>query len=549
MHPRTRRWIRVTAVLVVAQIAASLFLPRGFILTAVSDLVCALLMLSVAMTFARNARLSRGRLRKVWILLSSCAALWLADECAWLFYDVVLRKPMPVMFPGDAVLFLAGVPTLAALLLRPHLEPSRQSLRFGMIDFLQLILWWIYLYAYLVLCWQYVGSDPAAYNQNYDSLYLVEILAQVGVLCLLILQSSGPWRRYYALFLGAVAFNSLSVFAADRAIEIGTYYGGSWYDTPFVGSLAFFVVVALRGRRLKPVPENDKDPSYATWMANLAGLAVLSLPVIVVVSLIQHSGSPEVTRFRVTITAITLFLMAALVILKQRRLHQELKRTNRILEEASMTDPLTGVRNRRFFSATIEGDVAQVLRAFHTGQDRTRRDLVFYLIDMDNFKEVNDHYGHQAGDRVLVESARRIESVIRDSDVLLRWGGEEFLVVSRLTDRREADALAVRVMQAIRTDPYQVAPTHRIRRTCSIGWAAFPWQEDDLEEMGYEDVLNQADRALHQAKRAGKDQAIGMTPLLAHAHAMAGLRRDVDSTLSRPAPRKDPASLHVSSMR
>ena len=548
MKQSPKLWIGASASLVLAQIAATVLLPRGFALTAVSDLVCSLLMFSLVLAFAKNARLSRGRLRNVWILQAVCCSFWLIDECGWMFYDILLRRPMPEMFPGDAVLFLAGVPTLAALLLRPHLEPSHHSARLGVIDFLQLILWWVYFYAYLVLCWQYISTDSAAYNRNYDWLYLVEILAQVGVLALLLKQSKGEWRRYYLLFLCAVAFNYLSVLAEDTAIEAKVYYGGSWFDTPFVASFLVFMLVAVRGRGLGPLPEGEKTDGYAVWMANLAGLAVLSLPVIVVASILNVSAPPEVVRFRVAITALTMFVTAALVILKQRRLHQELKRTNRYLEEASMTDPLTGVRNRRFFSVTIEGDVAQTLRSYHEGNNRTARDLIFYLIDMDNFKEVNDLYGHHAGDCVLVETARRVESVIRDSDVLLRWGGEEFLVLSRSTDRREADALAVRIMQAIRTDAYAVGGAQRIRRTCSIGWAAFPWREDDVHEMGYEDVLNQADRALHQAKRAGKDQAIGMTPLLAHAHAMAGLRRDSDLMPARTGQRSE-ASLQFSSMR
>jgi len=524
-------------------------LPRGLGLTAVSDFVCASLLLTLILAFAQNAASSRGRLRSVWILQAVCCSFWLADQGGWIFYDLILRKPMPEMFPGDAVLFLAGVPTLAGLLLRPHLEPSHQSVRLGVIDFLQLMTWWLYFYAYLVLCWQYVSSNATLYNRNYDALYLGEILVQAVVLALLLRQSAGSWRRFYALFLGVVLFNYLSVQAENLAIERGTYYNGSWYDIPFIASFALYVVVAIKGHDLKPVPESPKNLGYGSWMANLAGLAVLSLPVIVVASVVNRSAPSPVVHFRVTITAVAMFVTAALVILKQRRLHEELRRTNKVLEEASMTDPLTGVRNRRFFTATIAADVAQTLRAFAEGQDRSRRDLVFYLIDLDNFKEVNDLYGHQVGDRFLVETARRIQSVIRDSDVLLRWGGEEFLVVSRATDRREADVLAVRVLQAIRTDPFAVGSSHRIRRTCSIGWAAFPWREEDVLEMDYEEVLDQADRALHQAKRAGKDQAIGMTPLLAHAHAMANFHRDADMHTHRPAHRFEPEGLQISGLR
>jgi diguanylate cyclase (GGDEF)-like protein len=82
--------------------------------------------------------------------------------------------------------------------------------------------------------------------------------------------------------------------------------------------------------------------------------------------------------------------------------------------------------------------------ALTDNHDQRTRDLFFYLIDADNFKEVNDRYGHDVGERVLVEMARRISSAIRHSDVLVRWGGEEFLILSRYTDRREAKTLSAR---------------------------------------------------------------------------------------------------------
>ncbi len=153
-----------------------------------------------------------------------------------------------------------------------------------------------------------------------------------------------------------------------------------------------------------------------------------------------------VADFRVLVTLTTMFLMALLLFIQHRRLNQELRRTNLVLQEASLTDPLTGLRNRRYFSATIESDVSQALRSHADGRDPHTRDLVFYLIDADNFKEVNDQYGHDVGDKVLVEMAHRLSSSIRHSDVLVRWGGEEFLIVSRYTDRAEAELLAQRVL-------------------------------------------------------------------------------------------------------
>ena len=142
----------------------------------------------------------------------------------------------------------------------------------------------------------------------------------------------------------------------------------------------------------------------------------------------------------------------------------------------------------------------------------SERDLIFYLIDLDNFKKVNDRYGHDSGDRVLIEAARRISAAIRNSDLLVRWGGEEFLVVSRRTDRRQAGILAQRVLDAFRSGPFAIGTPDEVHQTCSIGWAAFPWLEEDAEAVNHERVLKFADRALYRAKKAGKDQAIGMIP-------------------------------------
>ncbi len=264
---------------------------------------------------------------------------------------------------------------------------------------------------------------------------------------------------------------------------------------------------------LLPTPETAADESYGSWMASLAMLAVLSLPIMALYALLDHRLPREVSSFRVLVTLATMFLMAFLLFIQHRRLNTELRRTNVVLQEASLTDPMTGLRNRRFFSATIEGDVSQALRSHSDGHDRHTRDLVFYLIDADNFKEVNDQYGHDVGDKVLVEMARRLSSSIRHSDVLVRWGGEEFLIVSRYTDRADAELLAQRVLSAVADTPIHLGGSvEAMYRTCSLGWAAFPWFVDDPRAMSYEEVLTLADRGLHQAKALGKNRAVGILP-------------------------------------
>ena len=511
MRSRFSPWICAVAGLTILQIAATVVLRPGTALTAVTDSVSVLLFLTLLLNFAAHAVSGRGRMRSIWTLLALGWAFWLADECVWMFYDLALRRPLPAMFPGDVLLFLSGVPVLAALLLRPHIESSAQGIRLGRLDFLQLMLWWLYFYVYLVMCWQYVHYDAVPYNRNFDRLYLLQFL--IVVICggVLFGQARGSWRRFYVVFFAAIIFTYLSVMVQNRAIESGVYYGGSWYDIPFAASLAFFAFVAGWGRQMTPGVETSADRKYASWLSGLAAVAVLSLPVMAAYAVLDRSVPPEIASFRVLVTLVTMLIMSTLVFAKLRRLHIDLIETNAVLQHASITDPLTGIRNRRFFSETIEADVARSLRAFTTGQDAAARDLIFYLIDLDNFKKVNEGFGHHAGDRVLTEAAQRINSVVRTSDVLLRWGGEEFLVISRFADRNQAEILALRVTQAMRQAPFVIGDDVCLRQTCSVGWAAFPWNLDDPAALGYEAVLEQADHALGEAKRAGKDRAIGMT--------------------------------------
>lgn len=195
---------------------------------------------------------------------------------------------------------------------------------------------------------------------------------------------------------------------------------------------------------------------------------------------------------------------------------EALAQVNRELEQMTLTDPLTSARNRRFFQATIGSDVSQAVRAYSTPdptRTRRNRDIVFYLIDADHFKEINDRYGHDAGDQMLIDLTTRISSAIRYSDVLVRWGGEEFLVVSRFCERKEAATLAARVLSAVAGEPFKIKNAGvSLHRTCSIGWAAFPWNVDSPVDVSYEEVLALADRAMYKAKASGRNQAVGALP-------------------------------------
>jgi diguanylate cyclase (GGDEF)-like protein len=132
---------------------------------------------------------------------------------------------------------------------------------------------------------------------------------------------------------------------------------------------------------------------------------------------------------------------------------------------------------------------------------------VFFVLDVDHFKRVNDTFGHAAGDHVLAQVARALQAGSRASDVVARWGGEEFLVVSRFVDRRQAPATAERIRAAVAAHATRLPDGRTVRVTCSIGFAALPGPPET--PFDWEQAVALADRASYAAKRAGRDGWVG----------------------------------------
>jgi predicted signal transduction protein with EAL and GGDEF domain len=113
---------------------------------------------------------------------------------------------------------------------------------------------------------------------------------------------------------------------------------------------------------------------------------------------------------------------------------------------------------------------------------------------------------------VLVQIAQRLTRLVRESDFLIRWGGEEFLVVFRAAERNEGALLAARILKAVNSMEFDLGNERRLARSCSVGWAAFPWLPPACSDLPVDEVLRLADRGLYTAKQQGRNQAVGMVP-------------------------------------
>ena len=188
------------------------------------------------------------------------------------------------------------------------------------------------------------------------------------------------------------------------------------------------------------------------------------------------------------------------------------------LRELSFTDGLTQVHNRHFFSSIIDTEISSAQRRSDPrtpSEPGRNRDLVFFMVDLDHFKEVNDTWGHAAGDRVLKETALRLQESVRTSDLVVRWGGEEFLILCRDTELAEASVVAGRILWIMQEAPFWLDGTHSTRRTCSVGWASLPTSSPELHEViTHQVAIDLADRALYLAKEAGRNRAVGVELLV-----------------------------------
>ena len=190
-----------------------------------------------------------------------------------------------------------------------------------------------------------------------------------------------------------------------------------------------------------------------------------------------------ITLFDVTDTAIS---------------HREVQQAHADLEELSHRDPLTGVFNRRFMESELDKEFQRVAR--YGGK------LSVLFLDLDFFKKVNDTYGHQAGDQVLIEVTQRINDIVRTSDCLARYGGEEFAIMLPETGITGGLIFANRVREVIEKTPV-IYEEHTIPVTASLGLSEYCAGINSFDAL-----LDQSDKALYVAKKQGRNRVVCYLP-------------------------------------
>ncbi|MBN1602357.1 MAG: AAA family ATPase [Chitinispirillaceae bacterium] len=197
----------------------------------------------------------------------------------------------------------------------------------------------------------------------------------------------------------------------------------------------------------------------------------------------------------------------------------QLKNANNKLMELSLHDPLTNLHNRRYAYEIINEFASKFIKNKSYARNiDNKRDLSLknnilgiFLIDIDHFKEVNDSFGHHSGDNVLVTFSNTLSKLIRMDDFIVRWGGEEFLIILNNTKPDYLKMFAKKILQTMQNTPIQISEKQTIFKTCSLGYVEMPLDSEAPELLTLEQAINLSDYALYRAKERGRNCAAHFT--------------------------------------
>ncbi|HVV21101.1 MAG TPA: diguanylate cyclase [Pseudonocardiaceae bacterium] len=424
-----------------------------------------------------NVPAGRGRLP--WYFLGASQVVYAcADMCFYVAHNILGDQAFPALadplYLGHYPLVVVGL----ILLIRSR-TPGRDLaslLDAATVAVAAALLSWLYLIG------PQARADSPVLVKVVSCAYPVMDLAMFAVALRLIL---GPGRRPASFLL--LAGNLLAIFTADTLYVMqqlnGTYQTGNFLDAIWLcGNLA------LGAAALHPTVTRVADRASAEDMrltrfrlAVLAGAALIAPATLIVqYSMGRLRDVPVIAAACAVLFMLAVARLAGLVA-DQRQL--------------ATTDVLTGLRTRRFFGAQLPHQLARARKAGTS--------LAVLIVDVDHFKSINDRYGHPAGDRVLVEVARRLRESVRHADFIARYGGEEFALVVPDASPQELASIGERLRTKVADSPILVSPDVWIDVTVSVGTAGYPRHGNTPAEL-----ITTADRALYAAKSQGRDRVV-----------------------------------------
>ncbi len=195
---------------------------------------------------------------------------------------------------------------------------------------------------------------------------------------------------------------------------------------------------------------------------------------------------------------------------------KELYETNKKLEEMALSDSLTGLRNRYFFKVVLKDEINNFIQNKLSTLNNPKREgdnnnnvMGIFMVDLDHFKLVNDKYGHDSGDIVLKELADVFKKTTRGSDAIIRWGGEEFLIILKNCQKDYLDIYCNKLLTEVNCHNFKVLSGEKtIKKSCSIGYVSYPILNQTPNYIDLEHAIIIADLALYYAKENGRNKGV-----------------------------------------
>jgi signal transduction histidine kinase len=306
-------------------VAISLTLRPGLLRASVSDVYLLCLVVATTAAFFWTAK-KRPKSRLFWLLMGCGMFLWAVNQCFWVYFEVILHRDVPEPFVGDIVLFMHLVPCMAAVALRPHLARRGNSLSMDTINFFMLLLWWVFLYAFVIFPDEFVIYNGPTYSPRFDLLYLIECLVLMLALGLASASATLSWRQIYSNLLVGFAVYTLGSDGINAAINRGVYSSGSLYDLPLVIAAAWLLATALHGAKL-PLDAEELPTRTGRWgrlSPRVVMAAILSLPLLGLWTIFLDHEVERLRDFRILVTLVATMVLGLFVFLKQFLLDREL---------------------------------------------------------------------------------------------------------------------------------------------------------------------------------------------------------------------------------
>lgn len=408
--------------------------------------------------------------RLSWILVALALTSSVAGHCLW--YWMNLR--MPEAYPLGATLFylLTYVALLAALWVYARQVESDSG---ALVDSLLVVISAGALgYSLLVHPYVRVGGEGFWPLLTVSIYPVLDLVLLTFVLKLFFLSARKP------MALVIVLWAVLAVLAADSLHAYGV--ARSWYQVGGPLDILWFATYALLAaaawhpsatERLVHRAGDRYEPYRRLW---IIGLLSILVPAGILLAFWSEPGLLRVAAISAILLFVLMMIRLVLLLQDNRRQSEELKQLTRI-------DPLTGAANRRWLVDRLELELARARRG--------NSSFMLAYLDLDHFKPYNDTHGHGAGDTLLCVMVQRWQALIRETDLLARIGGEEFVLVCVDTDEAASIALLERLRQAVPSG-----------QTCSAGLTAA--RPDDQVHS----LLQRADEALYRAKHQGRDRIV-----------------------------------------